>query len=454
MDFTNIFRKVQKFRQNQFFVSAFKVGSGQFIAQAMSLLSVPILSRIYSDLSYGNTALITSTASILINAAALGLTSAIMKPEDDDEAKIVFTTAVTVNFTIVTGFVLICALLGHKTKLFSVSGSYGLALAMMWMYAILYSLSLLMEVYVNRQGRYNRLFVNPIIGSITNFVVAIPLGLLGFGYEGFMITYIIQYMCICVHMMWGNNPFASHYRFRDFRYVMRTYKEYILFQYPSNFIANFGTEYPTQYLGRIFTTQQLGGYSLCVRVMKYPIRLIATPISTVYFRTATEYQRKGKNLSDFTYKMIRGILLVSAVPVALFILTSEWLFAVIFGQAWREAGTLAGFLIIQYVLLFCAQTVSYCRVSIGKQQVNLGISVVQLMVAAGSCMAGYALFGNMESTVLCFSLGQCVYNICDMAINFSCMSRNKKYLWKYLAISVPYVLVLLFLWIAKEYIIC
>lgn len=449
-----IFGKIQKFRKNQFFVSVFKVGSGQFIAQAMSLLSVPILSRIYSDLSYGDTAIITSTASILINVAALGLTSAIMKPEDDDEAKIVFTTAAAVNFIIVTVFVLICALLGHKIELFSVSGSYGLALVIMWMYATLYSMSLLLGVYANRKKQYDRLFMNPIIGSITNFVIAIPLGLLGFGYEGFMITNIIQYLCICVHMMWGNNPFASHYRFRDFRYVICTYKEYILFQYPSNFIENFGIEYPTQYLGRVFTAQQLGGYSLCARVMQYPIRLIAAPISTVYFRTATEYQRQGKNLAEFTFKMIRGVLLISAVPVALFILTSEWLFAFAFGRTWREAGTLAGFLVVQYVLLFCSQTVSYCRVSIGKQKVNLGVSVVRLVVTAVSCTAGYALFGDMEPTVLCFSLGQCAYNIYDMAINFYCMSANKRCLWKYLAISVPYALVMLLLSLAKRYIIC
>ena len=70
--------RAQKVRQSRFFVSVFKVGSGQLISQVMSLLSVPILSRLYSDVAYGNTALITSTASILIYAATIGLNSAIM----------------------------------------------------------------------------------------------------------------------------------------------------------------------------------------------------------------------------------------------------------------------------------------------------------------------------------------------------------------------------------------
>ena len=140
--------------------------------------------------------------------------------------------------------------------------------------------------------------------------------------------------------------------------------------------------------------------------------------------------------------------MLSAIPVALFIQISEPLFVLAFGKAWREAGALASFLIIQYVLLFCSQTVSYCRVTIEKQRINLLISIMQLIVAAVSCSVGYSVFGEMKATVMCFSLGQCIYNICDMAVNFACM--NKKYLWKYLMISVPYVVVMMFIWLARQ----
>ena len=167
-----------------------------------------------------------------------------------------------------------CALLYNRIQILSVSGSYSAALIMMWLYTVLYSMSALLTVYANRKGRYNRLFINPIIGSIANFIVAIPLGLLGFGYEGFMLTYIIQYLCVCIHMMWGDFPFKRNYRFKDFIHVIVTYRDYIFYQYPANFIVNFGNEYPTQYFGRIFNAQQLGSYSMCVRIMKYPIRLI------------------------------------------------------------------------------------------------------------------------------------------------------------------------------------
>ena len=420
-----IHNAIKKIKSSGFFISVFKVGSGQLISQLFALVSVPILSRIYSDAAYGDTALITSTAAILINLSTFGLNSAIMKPADDEEAKKIFTTAFLANLILSTGFTAVYAILVRRIRLFNISGSYGLALLLMWLYCVLHVTGTLMTVYMNRKGKYNRLFFNPIIGSAANFVVAIPLGLLGFGFEGFMVTYIVTSLVSCIHMMWGDVPFSSRYRPKDFLRVFVEYREYVLFQYPSNFIGNLGIEYPTQYLGRVFTTQELGGYSMCVRIMKMPIRLIAAPISTVYFRTATEYHREGKNLAEFTYQMISKIFLISAIPVALFIFISEDLF-----------------------VLFCSQTTSYCRVSIGKQQVDLVVSFARLAVAAISCVVGYGLFRSMKATVFCYSIGQCFFNISDLASSFYCM--DKRYFKRYLSISVLYTVLMYAIYIGKR----
>lgn len=434
-------RIIKKIRNNGFVTATLKVGSGQLISQIISVITVPVLSRIYADTAYGDTALITSTAAVVINLATFGLNSAIMKPEKMEEAKKVFTTAFLLNALVATMLVTVCLTLQNQFNLFTVSEDYGTALLLMWLYIITYATNTLMAVYLNKQGKYNKLFFNPIIGSGAQVLLAIPLGLLGFGYKGFMLTYIASNTVAVIHMMWKNLPFYKGYRLSDFLAVIKTYKEYVFYQYPSNFIATSAIEYPTQYLGRCFTTQQLGGYSLCVRVMKYPIRLIAAPISTVYFRTATEYYRQGKNLAEFTYKMISRILLISAIPVAAFIFVSEPVFAVILGEEWRAAGTIAGFLCVQYVLLFCSQCTSYCRVAIGRQKINLLCAVIRICNVAVFGFVGYSVFRTLLGTVFVVSAGECLYNIYDMAVNFYAMDR--RFLRKYVLLATVYTLALL-----------
>lgn len=429
-----------KLKGNGFFTSVMKVGSGNLIGQLLSLISTPILSRIYSTTAYGDQAIITSTATIIVNLSILGLSSAIMEPRDDIEAKKIFTTGFWCNFIIGTALISICLIGSNCFKLFNISQGYFLGLFLTWLYIIIVNTQLMSIVYTNRKGHYNKLFLNPIIGAICNILIAIPLGLLGVGFSGFLLTTIISNLIMLIHMSSGENPFYKGFRLQDAFYVIRRYKEYILFQCPSNFVQNIATEMPAQVLNRYFTTQELGGYSMCLRMLKYPVRLIAAPISTVYFKTASEYHKEKKNLALFTYKMISRILLFSLIPVAGCSLVAESMFAFFLGNQWREAGTIASVLVTQYMMLFCSQCVSYCRVAIGRQKANFVFYLVRLIMVTIACIGGYYITGTMLGTIVFFSVVNSVLYIMDMALNFYYL--DKRYLAKYLLLSLGYVILM------------
>lgn len=430
-----------------FFSSALKVGSGQLISQALSLISVPILSRVYSESAYGDRAILISTAAIIINLSTMGLNSAIMKPAEDNEAKKVLTTAVLTNFIISTVVVLICASLENVFHLFDITGSYLLSMVLLWLYMVLYMTQMLIAIYTNRRGKYNKLFVNPIIGAVANFVLSIPLGLLGWGYEGFIISTIIVQIILIIHMSWKDIPFYLNYRIKDFIYVLRTYKDYIFFQYPSNFINNLATEYPTQFLGGNFTSNELGYYSMCLNILKYPIRLVATPISNVYFKTASEYYREGKNLADFTFVLIRRILIFSIIPVSLCCFFSEKIFAFALGNNWASAGTIASIKAIEFVMLFCVDCVSYCRVCLGKQKSNLIFSIIKLLSIVVFAYVGFTISRSLMGTIIAITICNTILNIIDMAVNFYYL--EKKYMLKYCMLTGLYVIIISVIVISK-----
>lgn len=428
--------RISQLKNNSFFSSVLKVGSGQLIAQLLSLISVPILSRIYPESAYGDQAIIISTASIIINLTTLGLSSAIMEPEDDEESKKIF----TISFLIMAGLTSIisvaCLVLPNYLKLFVINGSYRVGIVLMWLYAVIYNTSLLASVYVNKKGKYNKLFFNPLIGSICQFLIAIPLGLLKWGYKGFLVASIINSLAVCIHLMRGDFPFVKDITKNDFIYILRKYRKYILFQYPSNFINNTAIEYPTQFLGRAFSTTELGDYSMCLRVLMMPVRLIAAPISTVYFRTATEYERNGEDLSGFTFKLITRILLISVIPVSVCSYFAVPIFEFVLGKTWSRAGQIAAILSAQYVMLFCSQCTSYCRVAIGQQAANLYYSIFHLLVLIISCFVGFRFTQSLIGTVVAISISQTICYIIDMAINFYYLDKKK--MLKYITISTMY----------------
>lgn len=434
--------KVDKiFHGKGFFQSVMKVGIGNAIGQAIAVFTTPILSRIYNDVAYGDRAIIVSTSAIIISLSTIGLNSAIMRPENDEESKKVFTTALFMNIAVSTLVAVACIAFQNYFHLIDVSGSYGIALLLTWLYMIAYTAQSLVTIYTNRKCRYNRLFFNPIIGAASNIVLAIPLGLAGFGYEGFLITIIISQLIQVIHMVWKDNPLYKHYKWGDFVSVLKSNKDYILYQYPANLFSFTATEYPTQFLGRSFSSGELGSYSMCLNILKYPMRLISAPISTVYFRTATEYHQQGKNLADFTFKIISKVLLLSFIPVAICCVYSEKIFVFVLGSTWATAGTIAAIKAVEFVMLFCSDCVSYCRVSIGKQRSNLVFSIIRLGVIVVFSLGGIRLFHNLMGTILMITVGNTILNIGDMALNFHYL--NKKYLPKYCVLAAFYVLLII-----------
>lgn len=431
---------IKKLKNNSFFGSVFYVGSGKLIAQIITVVSTLLLVRIYENSDYGEYGIITSTAQLIMSLATLGLTSAIMVPEKDEESQNVYMTACFITLVISISFCCILFSISPFYHIVNVSGNYYVAITIMSLSILLTNFTSITTVYVNRKKLNKLLFVNPIIGATANFLIAIPLGLFGVGYIGFAVASLLSNLIISFQMMIRSHPFKKNFHLKTIFYVIKKYKNYILFQCPSNLIGNFSVQYPTQFLSRIFDNAILGSYTMCLQVLQYPAQLIAAPISTIYFRTASEYQLQGKNFSDFTFKLITKLMLIAFPMILVVIFFGESLFSLALGENWAEAGRISSLLIVQYVLLFCSQCTSYCRVALGRQRLNLIYSISNLIITVLFCSIGYMIYGSLYGTLLLFSIGRSIVLIFDMFLNFICMKKNQ---FKYLLFAFAYYLICL-----------
>ena len=65
---------------------ALKLGAGTILAQIISLVSIPIISRIYDPAEYGHLTLILSVTAILIPVATFRIETLIVVSDTDEEA--------------------------------------------------------------------------------------------------------------------------------------------------------------------------------------------------------------------------------------------------------------------------------------------------------------------------------------------------------------------------------
>lgn len=427
---------LSKLKNSIFWRSVAVLVSGTALAQFIGVITTPIVSRLYDPKAFGEYAIIISTVTIFSNTVTFGLNSAVMMPVDDSESEDIFQVAFFTMLLSATAGFLVLLSISSVVRLFDPGINYIVACIFVYVLVIINNLKGLLEIFSNRKRLNRVLFYNSLIGALATLCITVPLGFLKTGCIGMVIAAIAAGVISILQMLRHNNPFRKIPCISTFKSVYSKYRDFIMFQYPSNFIENFAIQLPNQVFSAIFGNANLGSYSMNEKILGIPSRLIGNPISTIYFRTASEYSKEGKNLADFTFLLITRIMLIAYIPILITIIWGEKIFTWVLGSNWSDAGSMAGFLIVQYVFMFCANCTSYCRVAIGKQKVNLAVSILRVLIIGASLFIGVKLFDDLFNAIILFSMGTSIYLILDMAFNFYCMGRN--YL-KYIVFSVIYI---------------
>lgn len=223
--------------------------------------------------------------------------------------------------------------------------------------------------------------------------------------------------------------------------VLKEYKNFIIYQYPSNLMGTFTNQMPNQLLSSHYGNTALGNYSMCNSILGTPTALIATPIQTVYFRSVSQRYRDGENIADFTYSLVSKIMIIAFIPVLVLMIFGDKLFLFLLGDKWATAGVIASILALQYVFSFCYNCITYCRVAIQKQRINLFTAFFQFAIIIISLIIGIYYYRSFIITIYCFAFANLIYNIINISITFYCL---KKYAVRFFIFSTIYCLASLF----------
>lgn len=429
---------MKKLKESSFGKSVITLSIGQGLAQVINLISIPIISRVYSKNSYGDYGIITSTAIILIGTVGLGLGSAIMSPKSDEESQKVLRAGFLLQAML--AFIICLGMLALMPfyRFFETQIPYPAAVCIMFIYIILNILSTQMNVYINRLKMNKVLFINPLIYSLSTLLLTLPLGLLGYDKIGMYIAAIVSLTISNIHMLRKANPFTSRPLLSEVIFTVKNYKNYILFQYPSNLVGTYAYQMPNQVFARNFGNAGLSDYDMCNRVFGLPISLLATPIQTVYFRTVSQKYRDGEDIAEFSYSLLTKLMLVAIIPIILVMAFGEYIFAFVLGEKWAIAGQIASIMSLHYLFTFCYSCVTYCRVVIQKQKINLYMSVIQLIFTVISLFIGVFIYRSIIGAIICYTIVSTALALINIVINFYCL---KKLAVKFLVFSLIYCII-------------
>jgi len=341
--------------------------AGTGVAQAVPIVFAPILTRLYGPQDFGVAALYLSLASILGVLATFRYEAAILQPKDDLIAFklvklciiIATTVALLLMLLLLLGSDIICRWLG-----FNELGTifYFLPLSMV--------LTAIFQSYnywaIRRSGYLSVAIANTVQSTSTpsvqvvasSFTNVLGLGLVVGNLIGQSAVSFFLYIKNRGKSLLKNDKNISH---QSYFSIAKEYKQMPLFGLPGAILDTTAVHIPIMFMTKFFENSIVGFFSLVFRVLNIPARLFSGVLSKLLLKKLSNMSNSTTGCESAVSLILKSsvcLILIISPLILIFQLWGEELFAFVFGEDWKIAGTMASILVFAIAIRFIVSPLS------------------------------------------------------------------------------------------------
>jgi O-antigen/teichoic acid export membrane protein len=347
-------------RQNRFIKNILIVASGAAGAQAIALIFMPFITRIYGPESFGILGSFNAILAIIIHIASLSLPLAIVLPKSDNEAagiaKISIRIALGISvcaglvFWIFDDFVSEYLKVGGFDWLFILFpivmfSSAVTSVSNQWLIRVkLYSIRSKMVVihsFLANSGKLGAGIISPVAHVLlvaTALAAVIQALLLWLAFKRYKFV-----------------DLDSTLKIKDLKYLFFKYQDFAKYRTPQIVVNTFGQSAPVLILIALYNPVIAGFYTLARSVVDIPSRLIAESVADVFFQRFAEVVKGGGSGKKLFVRSCMSLFAVGLIPYSVVFLFGSNIFTIIFGAEWAQAGNYAGWLSLWLLAVLAAR---------------------------------------------------------------------------------------------------
>ncbi|MEP7214515.1 MAG: oligosaccharide flippase family protein [Acidobacteriota bacterium] len=411
-------KELLSFRSSEFKKNVAVVFTGSVASQLISVLTAPIIARIYSPENYGIFGLFLSIASIVAVLATLRYTQAILVSKTDEDAQRIMQFCLRSVFA-VSGLILIVIAVGYDYVIRILSADdLGRYIFLLPFATFFTGLTEVYTTWLNRFKGYRALSTGRVMVSAVTVVVyllwaifysATFVGLL----VGMIIAQLVGALYLFLRSMKYNNRAVS-FDWSKTVPLLSFHKKFPLYSLPTDLITVFTNQLPVFMLSRFAGSSEVGYFNMSQRLLSLPSTFISGAVGEVFKQRATEDFFKTGTCRPIFIKTFKALAATGIVPFALILFFGPWMFSAFLGAKWEMAGVYSRIFALMFFLRFINSPLSYILYIVNKQQYDI-IAVIAFNIASlAAFWFGFQYFST--TTVIALYAGVCVLNYIAMLI--------------------------------------
>lgn len=335
---------LQRILKSPFVRNVAVLSSGTVVAQAVTVVATPVLSRLYDPVDFGVLALFLSVLAVSAEAVSVRYELAIVLPKDDDDSVNVLGFACLMVLCVSLLSLLGVAIFGEW--LAGTVRSPELAPFLWWVPLALFSVGMFrcLGQWATRKKHFPTISLGQVARSTAVAVVQIVTGILAVG-PGGLIGGRIAGEAAGMATLWvrirGRIGFWRRVSWSRMMQIAREYSDFPKFSLPQSLLNSLSQSIAAFLLVYFFDEAIVGIYAMAHRVLVLPVRLLTSSVRQVFLQRASETRAHGGSVFPLLAKTTLGLASVVILPVLVVILVGPQLFGFVLGPEWVPAGEYA-----------------------------------------------------------------------------------------------------------------
>ncbi|EMN4130637.1 MULTISPECIES: lipopolysaccharide biosynthesis protein [Providencia] len=375
-----------KLLKNPFLRRVSLLVGGTAIGQFISVISLPILTRLYSPEAFSNLAIYVSILSLLTAISCMRLEIAIPLPKSNKIAAALCTLSIisTISFSILITLVILylpdlfIILTDNKIKNF------------IWLIplgVLAVGIYNALQYWSTRNKKFNLISKTRITQSIGGNSIKLGSGFLFNGsitglILGQFLSQSVGFISLGLSLIKNDWNIFKKLKFNHLKIALKRYDKFPKYSILEAF-ANIGSiQIPILIIASYYITSETGYLMIAMQILAIPMTLIGSAVSQVYLADASQYFHQGK-LKQFTRRTIINLSKLAFFPLLLTAIISPFAIPYILGDEWQRTGILISWMVPWFFMQFITSPISMSLHITGNQKIALFLQVFGLAIRVG-----------------------------------------------------------------------
>ena len=387
-----------KYKKSEFFSNVLKLFGGNAIAQFISLVTVPIITRLYSPETYGIFGLFTAITGVLGSLVCLQYNRAIVLAETDEDAINISFLCLILSLFFSVGTILI--ILSFEDDIIRLLGAKESSVWLYFLPVIVLSngLFLFLQSINIRDKFFGKISKSRIIDALTgrgsaiglaSFGVISPLGLV----SGSLIGTVAKTLFLLKSSSYFLVKNSCNISIKKAFNLAKIYRRFPFFLSWAGLLFALNFAIPVWMISYYFSAEYAGQYALVHGILLRPSSLISEAISQPYYQKISRQTVNKEYVHSITKNLMKRLVPGAILLYGVVFLVAPFIFPVIFGESWQLSGKIAQILALYMAVRFCTKSIIMFFSAFRLQHIELILQICSVCLTFFS----FALFSSFLS---------------------------------------------------------